>query len=345
MNDRLEEDNRLDGGSDWTFEILEEYERQIGRVAEQFGLDTYPNQIEIITSEQMMDAYASHGMPITYHHWTFGKRFIRTANSYRRGLMGLAYEVVINSNPCIAYLMEENSRAMQGLVIAHACYGHNSFFKNNYLFKTWTDAGSIIDYLYFARKFIGECESRHGFEEVESLLDACHALMSHGVDRYKRPQKISIEEEERRQAEREELVQRQVDDLWRTIPGRDKSQAPGEPEDLFPPEPEENLLYFVEKHAPLMEPWQREIVRIVRKIAQYLYPQQLTKMMNEGWATFWHFTLINEMYRQGLVSNGFMMEFLHHQRHLSTGVRFAAILRYQSLHTRFFHFSGHSAHL
>lgn len=117
----------IDHGSDWTDKLLEEYDRHIAQIAGQFRLDTYPNQIEIITSEQMMDAYASSGMPINYHHWTFGKRFIQTANNYSRGLMGLAYEVVINSNPCIAYLMEENSSAMQGLVIAHACYGHNSF--------------------------------------------------------------------------------------------------------------------------------------------------------------------------------------------------------------------------
>lgn len=302
----------IDHGSDWTDKLLEEYDRHIAQIAGQFRLDTYPNQIEIITSEQMMDAYASSGMPINYHHWTFGKRFIQTANNYNRGLMGLAYEVVINSNPCIAYLMEENSSAMQGLVIAHACYGHNSFFKNNYLFKTWTDAGSIIDYLNFARKFIAECESRYGFEEVEHLLDACHALMPQGVDRYKRPQAISVEEEERRQQEREQLIQRQVDDLWRTVPDGKEEKAAREPNGKFPLEPEENLLYFVEKNAPLMKPWQREVVRIVRKIAQYMYPQQLTKMMNEGWATFWHFNIIQELHHQGLVSDGFMLEFLHH---------------------------------
>lgn len=137
--------------SDWNFEILQTYEREIGRIAKKFKLDTYPNQIEIINSEQMMDAYASSGFPVNYHHWSFGKHFINIENNYRRGRMGLAYEIVINSNPCIAYLMEENTTTMQALVIAHACFGHNSFFKNNYLFRTWTDADSIIDYLVFAK--------------------------------------------------------------------------------------------------------------------------------------------------------------------------------------------------
>ncbi|MDF5484419.1 SpoVR family protein, partial [Vibrio parahaemolyticus] len=101
----------------------------------------------------MMDAYSSIGMPINYNHWSFGKKFIQTEQNYKHGQMGLAYEIVINSDPCIAYLMEENTVTMQALVIAHACYGHNSFFKGNYLFQTWTDASSIIDYLLFAKKY------------------------------------------------------------------------------------------------------------------------------------------------------------------------------------------------
>jgi stage V sporulation protein R len=296
---------------DWTFELLQTYEHEIGRIAEGFGLDTYPNQIEIINSEQMMDAYASSAMPINYHHWSFGKHYLGVENSYRRGHMGLAYEIVFNSNPCIAYLMEENTLTMQALVIAHASFGHNSFFKNNYLFRTWTDAESIIDYMVFARNFIAECEQRHGVDEVERTLDACHALMSQGVDRYKRPYPISMEEEKRRQQEREEILQAQINELWRTIPQQAAAQDSAGAA-RFPPEPEENLLYFLEKNAPLLEPWQREVIRIVRKIAQYLYPQRQTKVMNEGWACFWHFNILHELYREGLVNDGFMLEFLQY---------------------------------
>ena len=136
---------RLPDGSDWNFELLERYDEEIRRVAENFGLDTYPHQLEIITAEQMMDAYASVGMPVYYHHWSFGKHFLSTEKGYTRGQMGLAYEIVINSDPCIAYLMEENTMTMQALVIAHAAYGHNSIFKGNYLFRTWTDAEAIVD--------------------------------------------------------------------------------------------------------------------------------------------------------------------------------------------------------
>jgi len=87
-------------------------------------------------------------------------------------------------------------------------------------------------------------------------------------------------------------------------------QSQEQDDTLFPREPQENLLYFIEKNAPLLEPWQREIVRIVRKIAQYFYPQRQTQVMNEGWATFWHYTLLNALYDEGLVTDGFMMEFL-----------------------------------
>ena len=300
--------------SEWTFSILERYNEVIGQIAaNEFKLDTYPNQIEIITAEQMMDAYSSVGMPLGYKHWSYGKQFVLTEKNYRRGQMGLAYEIVINADPCIAYLMEENTAMMQALVIAHAAYGHNSFFKGNYLFRTWTSADAIIDYLLFARNYVAECEEHYGEENVELFLDSCHALMNYGVDRYKHPAPLSLGEEKQRQQEREAYLQLQLNDLWRTVPARPSERVLSEAR--FPTEPQENLLYFIEKNAPLLEPWQREIVRIVRKIGQYFYPQRQTQVMNEGWATFFHYTLLNALYDQGYVNDGFMIEFL--QSHTS----------------------------
>ncbi len=296
-------------GCDWDFDLIERYDAAIAAAAHEYGLDTYANQIEIITSEQMLDAYASNGLPVGYPHWTYGKEFIRNERAYRNGMQGLAYEIVINSDPCIAYLMEENSIMMQALVVAHAAYGHNSFFKGNYLFRQWTCADSILDYLVFARRYVMECEERHGIAAVEEMLDSCHALMHHGVDRYTRPVPLSLHGEEQRAARREEHARTQFNDLWRTLPaGASAATATGTPK--FPAEPEDNILYFVEKHSPKLGPWQRELVRIVRKLAQYFYPQVQTKLMNEGWATFWHYTLINRLYEQGLVNDGFMIEFL-----------------------------------
>ena len=294
--------------ADWTFDLVQKYYDAIEEIANDFELDTYPNQLEVISAEQMLDAYASVGMPIGYNHWSFGKHFISNEQSYRRGHMGLAYEIVINSDPCIAYLMEENSMMMQALVIAHASFGHNSFFKGNYLFKTWTDAEAIIDYLVFAKNYVAECEQKYGIDEVEATLDSCHALMNYGVDRYKRPYPISMREEQQRLEDREAFLQSQVNELWKTIPSHERNSV--NHQERFPTEPQENILYFIEKNAPLIKPWQREIVRIVRKIGQYFYPQRQTQVMNEGWACFWHYTILNELYHRGQTTEGFMLEFL-----------------------------------
>jgi len=134
--------------------------------------------------------------------------------------------------------------------------------------------------------------------------------MNVGVDRYKRPAKLSLTKELTRQRERAEYLQSQVNDLWRTLPTQaSRAQAVETPR--FPPEPQENILYFIEKNAPLLEPWQREVVRIVRKIGQYFFPQRQTQVMNEGWATYWHYTLLNTLYDEGLLTDSFMLEFLH----------------------------------
>jgi len=301
----------LPHGPEWDFELIERYHAAIAETAAEFRLDTYPNQIEIINSEQMLDAYAASGLPIGYPHWSFGKAFIRNEQSYRKGYQGLAYEIVINSSPCIAYLMEENSLTMQALVIAHASYGHNSFFKGNYLFRQFTQADAMLDYLVFARNYVMECEERYGTAEVEETLDSCHALMEYGVDRYKRPAPISAREREHRRTEREEAQRKLYNDLWRTVPVGTPSAAENQAA-AFPSEPQENILYFVEKHSPRLAPWQRELARIVRKLAQYFYPQTQTKVMNEGWATFWHYTLLNRLYDKRMVNDAFMLEFLHH---------------------------------
>jgi stage V sporulation protein R len=119
----------------------------------------------------MLDAYSSAGMPLFYKHWSFGKHFAHHEAFYRKGIMGLAYEIVINSSPCISYLMEENTATMQTLVIAHAAFGHNHFFKNNYLFKQWTDAEGILDYLDFAKSYVAQCEESGPLEQ--STLHLC----------------------------------------------------------------------------------------------------------------------------------------------------------------------------
>jgi stage V sporulation protein R len=301
-------------GADWEFSTIQRVYEAIEAIAlGEMGLDIYANQIEVIGTEQMLDAYSSIGMPLFYKHWSFGKHFARNEALYRAGMQGLAYEIVINSNPCISYIMEENTATMQTLVIAHAAFGHNHFFKNNYVFKQWTDADGILDYLEFAKGYIADCEERHGEAAVERLLDAAHALMSHGVHRYPRRRAADLRSEERREKERRAYEERVFNDLWRTLP-RKESEKPDKPNDekrrALLQLPQENLLYFLEKTGPRLQSWQREVLRIVRIIAQYFYPQSQTKVMNEGCATFVHYQLMNRLHAKGLLTDGAMVEFL-----------------------------------
>jgi spore cortex formation protein SpoVR/YcgB (stage V sporulation) len=305
---------RLYQGADWDFQTLQRIHDACEDVAKSdLGLDTYPNQIEVITAEQMLDAYSSVGMPLFYKHWSFGKQFAHQETFYRKGLMGLAYEIVINSSPCISYLMEENTATMQTLVIAHAAFGHNHFFKNNYLFKQWTDADGILDYLDFAKRYIAQCEERHGHIAVERTLDAAHALMSHGVYRYPGKKKLNLREEEKRAKERREHEESVFNDLWRTVPtGPNKtvSELSAERRIAMLGLPQENILYFLEKSAPRLQAWQRELLRIVRHIAQYFYPQGQTKVMNEGTATYVHYRIMTRLLEKGRISEGNFLEFL-----------------------------------
>lgn len=168
-------------GAEWNFDLLKKGYDAIEEIGVgEMGLDIYPNQIEVITAEQMLDAYASIGMPNMYRHWSFGKHFAREEILYRKGARALAYELVINSNPCINYVMEENTMTMQMLVMAHAAMGHNHFFRNNYLFRQWTDASAILDYLRFAKDYVAACEEKYGLDAVEAVLDSAHALMAQG---------------------------------------------------------------------------------------------------------------------------------------------------------------------
>jgi stage V sporulation protein R len=301
--------------SDWSYDLLEEYYAHIEKIAsEKFNLKVYPNQLEIISSEQMLEGYSTHAMPLYYDHWSTGMKFVEELEAYKRGYMGLAYEVVINSNPCIVYLMQENTMLMQILVIAHAAFGHNHFFKNNYLFKQWTDAEAIIDYLVFAKKYIRDQEEIYGVDAVEEVLDACHALQLYGIDKYKRPHEMTRIERKSKKEKRENWEQQQINVLWSTIPEKENNglfyiNATKEQENPFPDSPQENLLYFVEKNAPFLPMWKRELIRIVRKMAQYFYPQMQTRLMNEGFATFMHYHIVQELYDKNIIGDGYMIEF------------------------------------
>lgn len=306
-------------GAEWTFDLLKKAYDAIEEIGVgEMGLDLYPNLIEVITAEQMLDAYASIGMPHMYRHWSFGKHFVREHGLYRRGARALAYELVINSDPCINYVMEENSMTMQTLVLAHAAMGHNHFFKNNYLFREWTRADAILDYLDFAKSYVARCEELHGIEAVEAILDAAHGLMPQGVSRHPGARKATtLAQERERELRRKEYAEQSFNDLWRTVPkpAPDERNEEGAQnatkESLALGLPDENILYFLEKFAPKLESWQRELLRIVRMLSTYFYPQRQTKLMNEGCATYCHYRIMHRLYEKGLITEGSMLEFLH----------------------------------
>jgi stage V sporulation protein R len=296
---------------DWTPELIARVYREIETIAyEELDLKgkVYPNQLEIITTEQMMDAYASIGLPVHYNHWSFGKDFLKTAKGYESGRTGLAYEIVINSKPCISYLMEDNNMMMQALVIAHAAFGHNAVFKNNETFKQWTNAGNIVDYMIFARDYIRQCEERYGPEEVEQLLDAAHALAPHGIDKYKRKHRPKLSDEARlkKLIERDEQRQRELDIIMQKTSFRD----PELDDEIEHDEQEENLLYYLMKNSPILEQWQREVLRIVHKINQYFYPQTQTQVLNEGYASFVHYYIMTRLEEKGILSADAFIAFL-----------------------------------
>ena len=152
---------------------------------------------------------------------------------------------------------------------------------------------------------------------MEEILDATHALMDQGIFRYRRQPKPNLRQQEERERERRAYNEQHYNDLWRTLPENKSAKDVNQAEQEIAERkkqlklPEENLLYFIEKNSPVLENWEREIVRIVRNISQYFYPQKQTKVMNEGCATFVHYYIVNELYDKGLLTEGALMEILH----------------------------------
>ena len=269
---------------------------------EKYDLDFYNNSIELINDQQMLDNYSSIGMPASYDHWSFGMQNAMEREKLEKGQMGLAFEIVINSDPSLVYCMDTNTPLMQILVIAHAAYGHNSFFKGNYMFKDNTQAEHIIEDLEIMRDYIRDCEKKYGIERVERLLDACHALETHSVSRTKARKATSEQNRETVEGESADKPSSIKSIANRTFKSVKDSYA-------LQVDKEDNLLEFFADHAPHLEDWQRNIMDMIANKAQYFYPQRQTQVMNEGWASYWHYTILHDMQDMGLLSDAQMLEF------------------------------------
>ena len=270
--------------ADYTISELEKWDERIKEIVAEEGLDTYPQEFEICDFNEMLAYEAYAGMPSHYPHWSFGKAYERKRTLYQLGIVGLPYEMVINSNPTLAYLMRDNTLLLQILTIAHV-YAHNDFFKNNYLFAETHPEYTIEKFKAHADRIRSYIEDPSiGAEKVEWILDAAHALQFQ-CRRAKKIKKLSIEEQKKRLIEKS----RPRHDPFSSIHKREKFEPP----DLnrLPLEPEEDILLFIRDYNPYLEEWEKDILTIVVEEANYFLPQIETKIMNEGWASYWHDTL------------------------------------------------------
>jgi stage V sporulation protein R len=272
----------------FSLQELREWSEKIEALVEENGLNPYPQEFEICDYEEMLNYETYLGMPSRYPHWSFGKAYERKKTYYRYNLSGLPYEMVINTNPCLAYLMKDNSLLLQILTIAHV-YGHNDFFRNNRLFRDGTRAELVLEmfksHARRVRSYISDPSI--GYSKVEAVLDAAHALR---LQCYRQVGQKSEDE----QSQRARLLQQAIPSPS-DHPLLENSKSPPMPDlHRIPLEPEEDILYFLMRYAPLSE-WEKDIVQMVREESAYFLPQIETKIMNEGWASFWHHRILNQL--------------------------------------------------
>jgi stage V sporulation protein R len=275
-------------GTTWELKDLETWDARIREKVEEFGLDCYPQEFEICDHSQMLGYMAYSGMPSHYPHWSYGKAYEKLKTLYDHGISGLPYEMVINSSPALAYLMRDNSLCLQVLTIAHV-YGHNDFFKNNFTFRTTRAEYTISTFKSHADRIRRYVEDPSiGIERVEAILDAAHAL-SLQCRRNLAIKKLSVEQE------RDRLIDNAhpPDDPFARLHRRAEVTEP----DLkkIPPSPEEDLLLFLRDYNPFLAGWEKDLLGIVHEEAQYFIPQIETKIMNEGWASYWHREILNSL--------------------------------------------------
>jgi len=272
--------------ANWDLKDLEYWDARIREQVGALGLDCYPQEFELCNHTDMLSYMAYSGVPSHYPHWSYGKAFEKLKTLYDYGVSGLPYELVINSNPALAYLMRDNSLCLQILTIAHV-YGHNDFFKNNFTFKSTRAEFTLGTFKAHAERVRRYMEDPSiGLDRVETILDAAHAL---ALQRRRNLAVKKLSEEE----ERERLLQaaEPPPDPFQRVHRRTEYVAP----DLqkLPLSPEEDLLLFVRDHNPYLANWERDLLTIVDEEAQYFIPQIETKIMNEGWASWVHREILN----------------------------------------------------
>ncbi|MBW3622557.1 MAG: SpoVR family protein [Armatimonadetes bacterium] len=260
---------------------------KIWEIGEGFGLDPFPTHFEIVPTSILYE-FGAYALPGRFSHWTHGKAYHQMKTMYDYGLSKI-YELVINTNPCYGFLLESNSLLQNKLVVAHVM-GHCDFFKNNIWFGHTNR--QMLDAVKHNAERIDRYTFNHGFQIVEEFLDAALAIQEH-IDPYIRLQKKGSHHLS--EAVLQGPLEGPYDDLWRLEHPKEeliKAEMKGK---KFPPQPEKDLLGFIAQYAPDLEEWQRDILWIVRSEMLYFYPQMQTKIMNEGWASYWHAQILHEL--------------------------------------------------
>lgn len=269
---------------------LESAIEEITEIAKGFGLDFYPMRYEICPAD-IIYTFGAYGMPTRFSHWSFGKSFYRMKLQYDLNLSKI-YELVINSNPCYAFLLDGNSLIQNKLIVAHVL-AHCDFFKNNVRFSNTNR--DMVETMATSSERIRQYEIKYGKEEVENFLDACLSIQEHVDPRLFRSKLgwKKTEEAGTRESGRPAFAT-PYDDLWR-IDQKDKPVEQPNITQKFPPQPEKDVLLFIQEYSPILREWQRDILTIMRDEMLYFWPQIETKIMNEGWASYWHCRILREM--------------------------------------------------
>ncbi|MFB5760359.1 SpoVR family protein [Paenibacillus medicaginis] len=277
--------------------LLERSIAEITEIAAGFGLDFYPMRYEICPAD-IIYTFGAYGMPTRFNHWSFGKNFQKMKMQYDFGLSKI-YELVINSNPCYAFLLEGNSLIQNKLIVAHVL-AHCDFFKNNARFSA--SNRNMVESMSATAERISSYELEYGTETVESFIDAVLAVQEHVDPQLFKPRQLDkqryleLKMQEQKQAAKEYRPPGQYDDLWDLDDLNEPASKTKETQTFsFPPEPEKDVVWFIQEFSEVLEDWQRDIMTMLRDEMLYFWPQMETKIMNEGWASYWHQRIIREM--------------------------------------------------
>lgn len=261
---------------------------EITEIATGFGLDFYPMRYEICPAD-IIYTFGAYGMPTRFTHWSFGKQFHKMKLQYDFGLSKI-YELVINSNPCYAFLLDTNSLIQNKLIAAHVL-AHCDFFKNNIRFSN--TRRDMVESMTATAERIANYEMRYGKDEVEQFLDAVLAVQEH-IDPSIVTRKQSADELDEELEDEKVIRKTPYDDLWH-LDQKESNDKKITKKRKIPPKPEKDLLLFIEEYSRELEEWQRDILTMMREEMLYFWPQLETKIMNEGWASYWHQQILREM--------------------------------------------------